>query len=125
MYIVFCNAISSMGKKFENHPNGIKEMGEYVVECLTTYPEAKITIDRFQQEVPKGHKPLVIDSNTILVGRLNEYQKDILNLLPIQKIIFDDPEPTEKNCEGHYYDIYRKNSFKEVEKRNSFYKKRK
>lgn len=125
MYIVFCNAISSMGKKFEDHADGIKEMGEYIVDCLTKYPEAKITIDRFQQEVPKWHKPLVIKANTILVGRLNEYQKDILNLLPIQKIMFDELQPKEQNdVQSHYYDIYKKNSFKEVKKRNEFYKRK-
>jgi hypothetical protein len=47
MYIVFCKEISSMGKKFKTHEQGIADMGKYIAECLIKYPKAKIKVENY------------------------------------------------------------------------------
>jgi len=47
MFIVFCHEISSMGKKFEDNSVGIKDMGEYVCDCLKKFPHAKVRVERY------------------------------------------------------------------------------
>jgi len=47
MYIVFCQAVSSMGKKFEDNEEGHKEMGIYIAECLALYPTSSVKVERY------------------------------------------------------------------------------
>lgn len=47
MFIVFCSEVSSMGKKFEDNPHGIEDMGKYIAECIRKNPNAKVEIMRW------------------------------------------------------------------------------
>lgn len=47
MYIVFCHEISSMGKKFEDNPTGMHEMGCYIALCLRLHPKAEVKVQRY------------------------------------------------------------------------------
>jgi len=47
MYIVFCREVSSMGKRFEDHSEGVKDMGNYVAECLKLYPKSEVKIQKY------------------------------------------------------------------------------